>query len=641
MAACRLNLLGGFDLAAGDGRLVPLPTRKDRLLLAYLALSAGRAVPRERLAGLLWADRAEAQARDSLKQSLAGIRLAFRQVCLEPLRADRETVALAPDGIEIDALEFARLAGDTSPAPERAAALYRGELLEGIDAITAEFDAWLRAERERLNDLAARVVEHLTVGAARGTVPDEAARLGRYLLARDPLREPVYRALMRLSMLKDDRTEALKIYASCHDTLKRELGVAPDIRTEELYRDILTDQPGSASRSPTIVRAGDRPSIAILTFSNLSSDGGLEHLCDGMTEDITTALGRFRPLFMIDRHSSAAVAQQVSDVTEIGRRLGVTHLVRGSLQRQGERIRITVRLIDAGSRAQLWGDSYDVASSDILATPDDITGAIVATLHSRVEKSALEQSRRKPALAAYECVLRGIKHLRGLAPEDNRRASELFQQAIDLDPDYGLARAYRALAEVVIHRYSDSPDAVLAKALSLAKSAVELSDDDGRCHWVLAMIHGYSGNHMAQEQHHQQALTLNPNDANAMTTFGVALATLGRSQEGIQRIREAMRLNPFHPEWYWSDLGTVLYAARRYADALEAFGRRAQKGPWSLCRIAACYAQMNRMEEAAATVAEVLRQEPDFSISRRRLHMWVAAEAEHIREGMRKAGLPE
>jgi hypothetical protein len=256
------------------------------------------------------ADRAEAQARDSLKQSLAGIRHAFRQACLEPLHADRETVALAVDRIEIDALEFARLAADASPAPERAAALYRGELLEGIDAITAEFDAWLRAERERL-----------TLRAARGSVPDEAARLGHYLLARDPLREPVYRALMRLSMLKDDRTEALKIYASCHDTLKRELGVAPDIRTEELYRDILTDQPGSASRSPTAARTGDRPSIVILTFGNLSGDEGLEQLCDGMTEDITTGLGRFRSLFVIDRHSSAAVAQRVCDVTEIGRRL--------------------------------------------------------------------------------------------------------------------------------------------------------------------------------------------------------------------------------------------------------------------------------------------------------------------------------
>jgi adenylate cyclase len=155
------------------------------------------------------------------------------------------------------------------------------------------------------------------------------------------------------------------------------------------------------------------------------------------------------------------------------------------------------------------------------------------------------------------------------------------------------------------------------------------------------MIHGYSGDLVAEELHYQRALTLNPNDANAMAASGLATAALGRSEEGIQRIREAMRLNPFHPEWYWSDLGMVLYAARRYADALEAFGRRAQKGPWSLCRIAACYAQMNRMEEAAETVAEVLRQEPDFSISRRRLHMWVEAEAEHIREGMRKAGLPE
>jgi DNA-binding SARP family transcriptional activator len=160
VAACRLNLLGGFDLVGGDGRLVPLPTRKDRLLLAYLALNAGRQLARERLAGLLWANRAEAQARDSLKQSLAGIRQAFRQACLDPLHADRETVTLAPDGIDIDALEFARLAG--APAePERAVLLYRGELLEGVDAVGADLHAWLVAERARLEDLAVRVLEQL------------------------------------------------------------------------------------------------------------------------------------------------------------------------------------------------------------------------------------------------------------------------------------------------------------------------------------------------------------------------------------------------------------------------------------------------------------------------------------------------
>ena len=131
--------------------------------------------------------------------------------------------------------------------------------------------------------------------------------------------------------------------------------------------------------------------------------------------------------------------------------------MQGSLQRLGDRVRITVRLIDAVSRAQLWGEAYDFPLSDILTVPDKVTGAIVSTLHGRVESSLLEQSRRKPTLAAYECFLRGLKHLRGYGPDDNKRAVELFQQAMDLDPDYALARAYRGFAEVVLHGYSDAP----------------------------------------------------------------------------------------------------------------------------------------------------------------------------------------
>src|SRR5215470_9776642 len=234
LVACRLTLLGGFILAMDDGRQLSLPTRKDRLLLAYLALSPGRSKARERLAGLLWSDRAEAQARDSLKQSLAGMRQVFRQAGLDPMRTDRDSVALEPDRIETDALEFAALA-TASTRPDRAAALYRGELLEGMDGATAEFEGWLRTERERLNDLAVHVLEQLACCAAPNGVSGDATRLGRQLLARDPLREPVYRALMRLCVLKGDRAEALKIYAACCDALKRDLGVAPDFKTEELY----------------------------------------------------------------------------------------------------------------------------------------------------------------------------------------------------------------------------------------------------------------------------------------------------------------------------------------------------------------------------------------------------------------------
>ncbi len=635
MTSCSLRLLGGFDLRSTDGKELALPTRKDRLLLAYLALSAGRPLVRDRLAGLLWGDRAETQARDSLRQSLAAMRQAFRHVGLDPIIADRDTVTFEPAGIEIDAITFERRATEAG-ASAGAAALYDGDFLDGIDGTTTAFEEWLRPERERLSGIAVRVLEQLALTSAPSEGADLTLQLGRRLLARDRLCEPVYRALMRVHARKGERTEALRIYATCREVMKRDLGLAPDSKTEELYRDIVTDR----LSSPSITPESDRPSIAVLPFSNLSGDPELGHLCDGMTEDIITGLGRFRLLFVIDRHSSSAISQQISDVAEIGRRLGVAHLVQGSLQRLGDQVRITVRLIKADTRAQLWGEAYGCALSDILTVPDKVTGAIVSTLHSRVESSLLEQSRRKPTLAAYECVLRGIKHLRGYGPDDNQRAVELFQQAIDLDPDYARARAYRAFAEVVLHGYSDAPDEVLDRALALATTAVELDDSDGRCHWLIAIIQRYRGDVHSAERHYQRAIALNPNDANVLVGTGRLLAYRGQFEEGIDRIRESMRLNPYHPQWYWVNLGSVLYEAGKYADAAEAFGRVTGPGYWVHCRLAGCYALLGRMKEAAAAAAQALRLRPDFSVAKLRLRECQPAVAEHIRDGMRKAGLP-
>lgn len=637
MGACSLTLLGGFGLRSADGRELALSTRKDRLLLAYLALSPGRPLARDRLAGLLWGDRGETQARDSLRQSLAAIRQAFRQAGLDPVMADRETVTFEPAGIDIDAAAFARMAQDHA-ACAQAASLYRGDLLEGIDGATPEFEAWLRPERERLASIAIRLVE---AEAARGQPNDAARHLAQHLLSRDRLCEPVYRALMRLHAAGGERAAALKLYAVCREALKQELDITPDLQTETLYRDILTDRASPSQPAQPTDAAAERPSIAVLPFSNLSSDPEFAHLCDGVAEDITTGLGRFRLLFVIDRHSSSAISQQTTDVAEIGRRLGVARLVQGSLQKLGERVRITVRLIDAASRAQLWGESYDVPLSDILTLPDKVTGAIVSTLYSRVEFSLLEQSRRKPTLGAYECVLRGMKHLRGYGPDDNKRAVALFQRAIDLDPDYALARAYRAFAEVVLHGYSDALDEVLEQAMALATTAVELDESDGRCHWILGAIHVYRGDLHSAERHYQRAIALNPNDANAVGGSGRLLAFRGRLEEGIDRIREAMRLNPYHPEWYWVNLGSVLYAARRYADAAEAFGRVTGGGYWVRCRLAGCYAQLDLMNEATEAAAEALRLRPDFSLAKLRLRECQAGEAEHIKDGLRKAGLPE
>jgi DNA-binding SARP family transcriptional activator len=208
-----LTILGGFAFAGRDGAELALPTRKDRLLLAYLALSGGRPQDRSRLAGLLWGDRGETQARDSLRQSLAALRQAFRSGEGEPLQAERESVTLTVGLVAVDAVRFADLC---ETAPDDALALYTGDLLEGVDGLTAEFEAWLRPERERLTSLAVKALERV---AETGGSSVEALRVGRRLLAQDPTREPVVRAQMRLLARSGERSEALKLYTACRDAL--------------------------------------------------------------------------------------------------------------------------------------------------------------------------------------------------------------------------------------------------------------------------------------------------------------------------------------------------------------------------------------------------------------------------------------
>lgn len=643
MAVCKLTMLGGFSLISGDGSNIALPTRKDRLLLCYLGLNAGQAQSREKLYGLLWADRGEAQARGSLRQSLAALRDAFHAAGLDPLKSDRDTVTMVESGIAIDALDFARFAADPASL-DKAMSLYRGELLAGIEPPTPEFELWVRPGRQRLEDLVAKVVEQAATSEFPEATANGALELGRQLIGRDRLREPIYRALMRILARRRERAEAMKIYANCRDALMEELGVAPDLETEQLYRDILTDRqaapvalapmPGGASET------AERPSLAVVPFSNISGDPALNPLCEGLAEDIITGLGRFRLLFVIDRNSSLAVAQLTTDTAEIGKRLDVNLVVQGSLQRIGDRIRITVRLVNAAARTQLWGDTFDCAADDVPGIPEKVSKAIITTLHSRIENSLLEQSRRKPALAAYECVLRGIKHVRGYGTDDNRRAAELFQQAMELDPDYALARAYRGFVDLVINGYDLTPNNILENSRVMVQEAVDMEPDNARCHWLLGVVYYCLGNVAAEQQQYVQALALNPYDANTLATYGATLVMLGHVEDGIGHFREAMRINPYHPEWYWTSLGRVLYVARRYSDAIEAYSRKTSPQVWVLSRLAACYGQLGRMDEAAQTVAEILRRKPDFVISEQRAAGWGLTHLEHFRDGMRKAGLP-
>jgi DNA-binding SARP family transcriptional activator/cytochrome c-type biogenesis protein CcmH/NrfG len=640
VAKWSLQLLGGFALKR-DGELVDLPNRKDRLLLGFLSLQSGRPVSRDKLAGLLWADRAEEQARGSLRQSLASLRSAFADDADAALLAGRDSVSVK-QGLAVDVMDFERAAADLSN-PAYATRLYTGLLLEGLDPPSPEYGEWLLPERQRLEDLAASVVERIAGIENSWQNLASAIVLARQLLRRDRLREPIYRALMRMLVKDNQRTEALKLFAQCEAALAEELGVKAAEETKKVYHDILnsaqTADREAIQTAPAC--AGERPSIAIMPFQNISREPELDVLCDGLAEDITSGLGRFKLFSVIDRYSSAEIAKSTSDALEIGKRLGVDLVVQGSLQRQQDCLRMTVKLIDTATRAQKWSGQFSLKPADILSAPDKIMSAVLPSINSQVESTLVERSRRKPALAAYEHLLVGIRHLRGYEPDDNRLAIEHFDKALAADPDFALALAYRGFADIVYHGYDATPPAILEAAMALIRRASILDPEEPRIWWLMGIGLAYAGDLDAEEQCYRRSVELNPSDANALVSLALVKVARGQHELGLSMFREAFRLNPYHPEWYWVDYGTMLYVCEKYEEALEAFSHRREPHAWVLSRMAACYAQLGQMDEAKAVVERIMKKYPGFRLSQQRWGSWASTDTESFRAGMIKAGLPE
>jgi DNA-binding SARP family transcriptional activator/tetratricopeptide (TPR) repeat protein len=634
-----LELLGGFSLTDASGTAVSLTARKDKFLLAVLALGNGRPMPREGLYTVLWGDRGEEQARGSLRQSIATLHAVFKPGGFDPIVSTRDAISLDLQRICIDVAEFEAAAKAGSKRRE-ALLLYRGQLLAGIDAPSPLAEDWLRRERDRLERLAMTIAEQVSEDRP-GDADAEALAVADQVFGRDPMNETASRTLMRLHWRNGEKSQALRIYKACREALAKELQVSPGIETEQLYRDIVA---GNTKATP-VAAAPDVPSrtpaLAVMPFDIISGNPALAPFAEGLAEELITGLGRFRFLDIIDRNSSAAISRISSDAAEIGAKLGVDMVVQGSLQRLGDQMRITVRLVQAATRKQLWSEALEFAAEDLPSMPDRIARLIVARLNQRVEQSLLEQSRHKPSLAAYECLLNGIKHIRGYGPDDNRLAVENFEKAVALDPDYGLARAYRGFADIVLHDYDNSPPHIKESALRLLHEGIALSPDNGRCRWLLGITLAYIGEHGAELRAYEHALELNPCDANVLCSYGIALTAHGRADEGIGCIREAMRLNPYHPEWYWIDLGISLYVARRYQEAVEAYSRKSNPLAFVKTRLAACYAQLGMLEEAGRLAADIKKNYPDFRVSAWRGSCWSQQEIQHFREGMLKAGLPE
>lgn len=210
--------------------------------------------------------------------------------------------------------------------------------------------------------------------------------------------------MMRLCHATGQRPSALKTHADCKVALKEVLNVVPDRETENLDRDILTDRPPAPAPVPEAAppATAARPTIAIMPFTNLTGDDRLSFLCDGLAKDISTGSGRFRSMFVTDRYSASAVASSTTDTVDIGNRLGVPLFGQGRLQAAKSRLRITVRLVHAASRAQACSNGFECDVEDAPGIPEKIAAAISATVQNRVENPIVEQSPAKPSVAAFE-----------------------------------------------------------------------------------------------------------------------------------------------------------------------------------------------------------------------------------------------
>ena len=393
----------------------------------------------------------------------------------------------------------------------------------------------------------------------------------------------------------------------------------------------------------------NKPSVAVLPFTNMSTDPEQEFFADGIAEDIITAMSRYPSLFVIARNSSFTYKGRAVDVKQVGRELGVRYVLEGSLRKSGNRIRVTAQLIEAESGNHVWADRYDRDLADIFAVQDEITEAVTTAIAPAIADAERQRAMRRPpgSLDAWGAYQRGLWHLSRFTAEDTELAQKFFQQSIALDPSFaggygGLAAAQLQAANTFMTR--DLPDMIEA-AEGYARRAVALDAADAEAHTCLGRVLLHRGNYEGARVEIERALAISPNLASAHGMLGSTLIFSGHPKEGLAALERGIRLDPRDPRSGVSVNQVVLslYFARDYEAAIKAAKWVIHSYPdhplvyrW----LAAALSQVGRIEEAREALTKAVAISPaSFDLYVRRRVPWHRAEDHaHTLEGLRKAG---
>jgi TolB-like protein len=404
------------------------------------------------------------------------------------------------------------------------------------------------------------------------------------------------------------------------------------------------------SHGTSLPRLPEKPSIAVLPFTNMSGDAEQEYFSDGITEDIITALSRLRWFFVIARNSTFVYKGQAVNVKQVGRDLGVRYVLEGSVRKSGQRVRITSQLVDGVSGNHIWSERYDRELTDIFALQDEITASVTSAIEPKLlaAEGLRTESRSTDDLEAWDLVARALSHLWKLTAADTSTAILILRRAVERFSNYAPAHSMLASALLASGYVGWIPAGTdLEFAAKLARRAAELDDSDPWAHLALGYFE-FAGRHTEEAvRHFGTALDLNPNFAAAAGAIGFALAFDGRSDEAIRRFEQALRMSPRDPRSasFFAGIAVAHYLAGRYIEGIKWAKQAVQlrSGFAGAHRIlCASLAQAGQADEAREAMSTLRSLQPDISIARIRESVpFTAGPMERILEGMRKAGVPE
>jgi adenylate cyclase len=445
-----------------------------------------------------------------------------------------------------------------------------------------------------------------------------------------------------------------KIFEEIEGKIERRFESRGEQQVKNLARPVRVFALATLARAePKPLTLPDKPSIAVLPFTNMSGDQEQEYFADGMAEDIITALSRVRWLFVIARNSSFTYKGRAVDVKQVGRELGVRYVLEGSVRKVGSRVRITGQLIEATTGAHLWADRFDGDLSDIFELQDEVTHKVVGAIEPSLRNAEIERTRAKPTgnLDAYDLYLQGQFQLTDLSRERYEEAAHLFRQASRLDPNYSDALA--ALVDCVGRSYAmgwaDDYPSVSTEVCRAARHAITADPENATAlaaaGWGLALFGGHFDEALELAA---KAIKLHPNSAFVRAQVGFVHVYAGESDEAVVHFNAARRLNPVDPRgfMYFVGLGQAHLLARRFEDAENACRRGIAHMPRNTPSrriLASALAHLGRMDEARVVATELLALQPGATLSFSRRfprfrHEWMT---DLFVEGLRLAGLPE